>query len=169
MKNLALVVVLFMFVTIGKSQTEKGTYLLGGNASFQSVGDESVLSINPNIGYFIANKFALGLNAGFTSFNELNLLSLGPNVRGYFLTSEKGSLFASVGFNYTNVSFGDDSESETGYTAGIGYAVFLNPAIALEMGANYSKLSTSNSSIGTPITNDGLFAINVGFQIHFNR
>lgn len=169
MKNLVLLFVFFVlsFIQIGKSQTEKGTFLLGGNASFQSIDEQSVLSISPNIGYFVANKFVVGLNAGITTLENISVFSLGPYVRGYFLTSEKGSLFASAGFNYANVKFNDISESETGYSIGAGYAVFLNPSVALEFGANYSKLGSSQSGIAS--SDVGVFSINAGFQIHFKK
>jgi opacity protein-like surface antigen len=169
MKNLVLLFVFFVlsFIQIGKSQTEKGTFLLGGNASFQSIDEQSILTISPNIGYFFANKFVVGLNAGLTTSENSSVFSLGPNLRRYFLTSEKGSLFALAGLNYFNVNINDNSESDTGFNIGAGYAVFLNPSVALELGANYSKLGFSQSSVSG--SNVGVFSINVGFQIHFKK
>jgi opacity protein-like surface antigen len=152
------------------AQTTKGTWLLGGNASFQSIDEESVFTLNPNLGYFVADRFAVGLNAGFTKFNELTTLSLGPYLKGYFLTSERGSLFAAAGFDYTNISLpGSNSFSGTGYNIGAGYAVFLNSSIALELGAKYSRLGSSDDNVISGDSSTGIFSMNVGFQIHFNK
>ncbi len=129
----------------------------------------TILSINPNVGYFVADRFAVGLNAGINSLSDLTFISLGPNLRGYFLTSEKGSIFATAGFNYVRVNINNNSDSSTGYNLGIGYAVFLNKAIALEISSNYSKLGSSADNIVIGNSETGIFSINVGFQIHFNK
>ena len=122
-------ILIFLFTFLGiaqvlDAQTSKGTFLLGGNASFQRAKEQSILSINPNVGYFVADRFVAGLNAGINSLSDLTFISLGPNLRGYFLTSEKGSIFATAGFNYVRVNINNNSDSSTGYNLGIGYAVF---------------------------------------------
>lgn len=167
-------ILIFLFTFLGiaqvlDAQTSKGTFLLGGNASFQRAKEQSILSINPNVGYFVADRFVAGLNAGINSLSDLTFISLGPNLRGYFLTSEKGSIFATAGFNYVRVNIYNNSDSSTGYNLGIGYAVFLNKAIALEISSNYSKLGSSADNIVIGNSETGIFSINVGFQIHFNK
>jgi hypothetical protein len=159
----------FTFLNHGFSQTEKGTLLLGGSASYLSVDDESLININPNLGYFVANKFVVGLNANYINSDGSNILGLGPYVRGYFLTTEKGSIFAQVGYNYLKFSGDFDSDSENGYSLGLGYAVFLNNSVALELSGNYVKYDFANSNTLFSAGDSGIFSFSVGFQIHFKK
>lgn len=171
MKNFTITLLLsfFILVNYGFSQTEKGTVLLGGSASYLSVDDESLININPNIGYFVANKFVVGLNANYINSDGADILGLGPYVRGYFLTNEKGSIFAQGGYNYIRVGDNNSSQSENGYSLGIGYAVFLNSSIALEFSGNYAKYEFSKSSDLFSFSDSGILSFNVGFQIHFKK
>jgi len=166
--TITFLITFFTFFNHGFSQTEKGTVLLGGSASYLSVDDESLININPNIGYFVANKFVMGLNANYINSDGSNILGLGPYVRGYFLTTEKGSIFAQGGYNYLRFSSGNTTESENGYSLGLGYAVFLNSSIALELSGNYVKYEFNNNSFYS-LSDSGIFSFSVGFQIHFKR
>ena len=171
MKSFTITVLFTFFILLnyGYSQTEKGTWMLGGNASYQSVDDESFLILNPNLGYFFANKFVMGLNANYINSDGSDILALGPYVRGYFLTNEKGSIFAQAGYNYLRFSDGNDSESENGYSLGIGYAVFLNSSIALELSGNYTKYDFGNTNTVFLGSDSDILSFNVGFQIHFKK
>lgn len=162
-------ILVFLSVQSGYAQLEKGTLLLGGSGSFQKYKGISNLTLNPNIGLFLANKFVLGLNASYiNSSSNTTLVGLGPYARGYFLSGAKGSLFASAGFNYFNIKFSNTSESESGYSIGLGYAHFLNKSVAMELSGVYYKngLSNSNNTLRSPTS---IFGINIGFQIHFNK
>lgn len=159
----------FILVNYGFSQTEKGTLMLGGSASYQSVEDESILIINPNLGYFLANKFVLGINGSYINSNGLSILGLGPYVRGYFSPSERGSIFAQGGYNYIRLSGNNNSNSENGFSLGLGYAVFLNSSVALELSGNYVKYGFSESNNLLSLADSGVLSFNVGFQIHFKK
>jgi hypothetical protein len=64
---------LFLFVSaLASAQTEKGSFMIGGNASVEfnkndqngDTGETKTfsISINPQAGYFVANNFSLGLS-----------------------------------------------------------------------------------------------------------
>ena len=109
----------------------------------------------PNVGFFVIDKAAvIGkltviTQAGSTSW------AVGPTVRLYFLESNFGSVLGQIGLN---VGGGADSETRVGWEIGGGYAIFLNEYIAIEGIANYTRTGEK-----------GIFAIGVGFQIHYGR
>lgn len=149
----------FVFSLNVNAQTEKGTLLLGGNAAFISGGGESILTVNPNLGLFLADNFAAGLSATLITSDVTTIYGVGPYGRGYFGSSSSGKFFAQAGVNLIGTSGDFGSDSDFGWTIGAGYAIFLNPSVALELGPQYSKVGDS----------DGQFNINVGFQIHFKK
>ena len=142
------------------SQTEKGTLLLGGNASFESQDGDTYLSINPNIGLFLSDNLAAGLSAtlgtssGFTSYGIL------PFIRPYFGSGTSGKFFAQASagiIGFSSDFFG--SSSDFAWSASLGYAIFLNQSVALELGPTYSKIGDR----------PGTISLGVGFQIHFQK
>lgn len=161
MKKLIIVMAAIVF-TFGQgafAQTEKGTLMLGGNASFESQGGSSAFLLNPNLGLFVADNFAVGLNATLLTGEGTTVWGLGPYGRAYFGGGEKGKLFAQAGVNLLGFSNDFGSDTEFGWSVGAGYAIFLNQSIALELGPQYSKFGDD----------DGRFNVNVGFQIHFMK
>jgi hypothetical protein len=165
MKKVSIFVILFYFIFNQTfAQTEKGTWLLGGNGSYQSIKDNSFLYLSPNIGYFAGNNFAIGMNAALGVGTDVTQTSFGPFLRPYFGNSNKGSFFAQFGGVFENTSFKSSSYqysiSSRALSFGLGYAVFLNKSAALEIGASYLNIEN--------VDNDR-FGINVGFQIHFNK
>jgi opacity protein-like surface antigen len=148
------------FILIGfinvNAQTEKGTFLLGGDISFQTSGGASVFAATPNVGVFAWNNVALGAQLAILASDGYSAWAIGPFVRGYFAGSEKGKFFGQFGIN---VGGSDDADTEVGFGLGAGYAVFLNKSVALEFGASYNKTGDI----------DGIFGLGVGFQIHFKK
>ena len=138
------------------AQTEKKTVMLGGNITFQTSDGESVFAAAPNVGFFVANNIAVGGRFSIVTSEGYTAWGVGPFVRGYFAGSDKGKFFAEASGNVGGVT---DSDTEVGFGAGAGYALFLNKSIALEFGANYNKLGDA----------EGIFGVGIGFQIHFKR
>jgi hypothetical protein len=152
-----------VFVNLSSAQTEKGTWLLGGNAGFvKPSGAPGQLSVTPAVGYFLLDHFAAGGQVNFlvtknVSTNKLvSFFSLGPFGRYYFLGDDRGRLYVSGGLN---IGGGTGSKFDTGYNIGAGYAVFLNESISVDLGMHYDKIGSSR----------GVFALGAGFQVHFNR
>lgn len=156
MKKIFLLIFLALGLLVSKTkaQTESGTFLLGGNASFQAISGSSSLTIAPNVGVFVIKNLAFGINADLIAQNGTTWY-IGPFGRYYFSQQNNGKFFGQVGINVGhsvgNTQFG------TGLAAG--YALFLNQAVALEFSANYNKVGSGN----------GIFSLNVGFQIHLKR
>lgn len=137
------------------AQTEKGTLLLGGNASFQAVDDASLFVFNSNLGVFVGNRFAIGLQANILASDGSSAWALGPFARLYFTENMKGKPFGQASLN---LGGGDGSDVSLGGGLTGGYAFFLNQSIALELSASYYRIDDS-----------GLFVLGAGFQIHFKR
>ena len=156
MKRVVLAVAFVLMAGIAaQAQTEKGTWLLGGNVAFQATDGASVFNASPNIGYFFSNNLAAGLEASFLSADGTNIYAFGPFIKPYFGKSEKGKFFGKGSF----LLAGGEGDSQAGFGVGAGYALFLNRSVALEFGANYNKLGDAT----------GVFGLGVGFQIHFKK
>lgn len=109
MKKLTVLVLAVLSVsTKTNSQITKGNWLLGGNISFSSTSLKSeigqkntffILQVAPDIGYFIADKFAAGLKVSISSsgskatgtsvFGTQNDYNFGSFARYYLLSTEK--------------------------------------------------------------------------------
>lgn len=157
------IIIVLVFANFILGQTEKGTWLLGGNASFvKPSGAPGQLSITPAVGYFLFDHFAGGGQVNFLVTKNVatdklvSFFSLGPFGRYYFLGDDRGSFYASAGLN---IGGGTGSKFDTGYNIGAGYAVFLNESISIDLGTHYDKIGSSR----------GVFNLGAGFQIHFNR
>jgi hypothetical protein len=160
------------------AQTDQGTWLLGGSASFSSTsvsgesGSATSISIAPNIGYFFADNFAAGATVAFGSQSftgepSSSAFAIGPFARYYFLPiGANAKLFgdAGIAFGSTSAGGGAPSESATQWHIKAGPAFFLNEHTALEATVGYGS---SSSGSGDAKETDNTFQIAVGFQIHF--
>ncbi len=138
------------------AQTESGTYLLGGNAQFLATGDVTVLSLSPNVGYFVADNWALGLRAALVAVEESSSWNIGPFTRYYFGKKANGKFFGQLA---GNIGGSDNADVVFGLGVGAGYALFLNQSVALEFTGGYERAGEGN----------GIFGLGVGFQIHFKK
>jgi hypothetical protein len=121
--TLPLLLLLICF-TPSLAQISKGTWLVGGDASFNiPIGDEGAFSwettLNPRVGYFLGRNFAVGatvpfgywamttrknatiftsLNGEFVSLRKRSSLQYGlaPFIRGYFGSSPQWRPFVHV-------------------------------------------------------------------------
>ena len=116
--------IVFIVLTVSSgiafSQTEKGTFLLGGTFSYERsvidyanglLGNQNsrVFSMNPNISYFVIPKLAVGLtlplsrsnfeveNTQFENKTTTNSYAFGPQLRYYF-NFEKISVFTEISY-----------------------------------------------------------------------
>ena len=104
-KTFLLIIAACFIIKNANSQITKGNWLVGGTASFSSQFEKAStfnahgiqIRLSPDIGYFIADKFAIGLMPSFaydkikySSSNAIShQLSIGPFLRYYFLKPEK--------------------------------------------------------------------------------
>ena len=181
--TLAIFIATTLFFSVN-AQLDKGTLLIGGDGAFGGGFSKSLNSynvyVNPNIGIFIAPKFAIGTGVGFQSSrqsfsNSSSFISFGganvsPFARYYFLKSEnKFNLFGQasiiMGTNWSkNISFPYSNRFQVSPGLSAGAAYFISPQIALEARLNYTHQFSSNV-----IMKGGNFRGTLGFQIHLDR
>jgi opacity protein-like surface antigen len=179
MKKIYFTAVLMVLAMAGFSQTEKGSWLLGGNISYTSTKETetgnsssvSVFTLNPKIGFFPVNNFAVILNTNYITessgnFSDHNLL-IGPAVRYYFPGLESVRLFVGTG-----VGFGSTSDTHsTAYQFEAGPSFFLTRAVALEMNINYQSSSTKYNEADSQYNSNytqSQFGVGFGFIIYLN-
>ena len=181
MKKLILsqLLISILFVATSFGQTEKGSFLLGGNGSL-SIGtykssnfdSHKIININPNFGYFIKNNLAIGIKTplyleGYNS--DIFSFSFGINIfsRYYFAKTEKTSFFGSANYGLNNYQHeGSYSSYLNEYSAGIGlgFTYFLTKSIGFETELVYDYSKYFDSRFGYDN-----FSMNFGFQIYFNK
>lgn len=142
---------------------------IGSAGTFNDTNDFGVNSkgtfifINPNIGYFILDKFAIGLTGQIsTRTNIIPGYQLGTFAKYYFLKDDRViNIFSEISYNSVF------SEADYVYNTiklKTGTAIFLNNSVALEVSINYykgnSKLAGNNASN---------VYLGVGFQIHLEK
>lgn len=180
MKKLILsqLLISLLFITTSFGQTEKGNYLLGGNASFsfQSLGSNlgsfKNINFNPNLGYFIKDNLALGVKIPISISGidkDHYTLNYGANIfsRYYFAKTDFSSFFGSATIGMMGIDYKEYTDGKrNGFNAGLGVGCtfFLNKNIGLESELLYNYSKFKNVSDGSDI-----FSINFGFQIYFNK
>ncbi len=171
MLSLALVFGMNTNATAQASNTEKGTFMIGGELGLSSTssttnaagntnqGSNSLqFNIAPSVGYFVVDHFAVGIGVDYTlstitdrddndnSQFDSDLL-FGPFVRYYIPFGDKALFFeADFGFGNSNASFNDQSVNTTVLAAGIGpgFTIFSNDHIGIEALAKYKYGSSRN-------------------------
>ncbi len=162
MRKVLFVIASVFTLSAVNAQTSKGTLLLGGQASFNAnttSGGGSYFIASPQIGGFVADNVAVGAAADLATGGGSTAYSIMPFVRPYFGGSDAGKFFAQAKAGLAGTSGEGGSDTNFGYGAGVGYAIFLNQSTALELGVNYASFGS-----GT-----GVISVGVGFQIHFKK
>lgn len=172
MKKLLLTLFASVIVFATSAQISKGAILVGGSSNLgftsynEDAGDYSQFNIDVKGGYFIMDNLAVGLNLGYSSADfgdsgKKTNTGFGVFGRYYF----NGKIFGGVGFNSVKVKFESDSlDSESTVSVipiEIGYAAFLNDAIAIEPALNYSIYGSDGDGAS--------FGVNVGITVFLNR
>ncbi|HEY4935703.1 MAG TPA: outer membrane beta-barrel protein [Puia sp.] len=186
MKKIYFTTILLVLVMAGFSQTEKGSWLLGGNMEFTSTSakqngsattSSSLFTLNPMIGYFPVRNFAVILNTNYatatykvegqTESSSAHSLTIGPLVRYYFPGSEALKFFVGTGIGFGS---GNDMTS-TVYQFQAGPAIFLRPGVALELNVNYQSANVKNTDyMGDKYTTtESQFGFGIGFMVYLNQ
>lgn len=167
-----------------QAQIERGTQLVGANASLNSrnsdiSGRKNVFSSSYNLnlryGRFLATNFAVGLACPLTyskleQQSELNW-GLGPFARLYSpFEDSKMNLLLEGRATYNQNIFQDKAKNlkrTTGLVGGgvgVGVIYFFNESVGMETLLDYNFLYSTTNSDKT-----GGISFNVGFQIYLNR
>lgn len=169
----------FLFAFSANSQITKGNWMVGGDASYTNskvintnneiIGSGNSISVFPDIGYFVLDKFALGLNGNFnygkSNGSPSNIgFGIGPFARYYFLKTEKRvNLLTEANYNYySSKTQGVDSTNGSSYRLKAGPVIYFNSSVALEMSLNYVSAKFSNYT-------SKYFTVGFGFQIHLEK
>lgn len=141
---------------LANAQTDRGTILLGGNATYQTFDGFGSFSATPNIGVFVLNDVVTGVGFSWYKQKDASSWALGPFIRLYLFGNDSGKFIVQSGFN---IGGAKGTDTDFGFDAAFGYALFLNESIALEFLADYTKTGEDK----------GIFTLGAGFQLHFHR
>lgn len=176
MKKICFIIVLIFMSHLAFSQTYKGQWMVGGDASFRSEriasldATTSYFTLMPNVGYFFANNFAGGVRVSLDSYKPEDrdaetTFSGAPFLRYYFLPpTSKTNIFADASYGFGTTGTGN-KEGFNFFSVSAGPAIFLTRNTALEFALQY--LSAGGDAIGSD--RNSSFGVNVGFQIHLGR
>jgi hypothetical protein len=194
MKLLLTIITISLSYITAYAQLDKNTWLVGGSGNFYSskrdytsfvtpmtngYSKELSLTVTPNIGYFITDKFALGLKPYFSwgrgeSFpndpsvsggeSDSKRYGIGPFARYYLLDKEKQyNILTDISYQLGIWNVGSEGKlSNFSFLAGP--VIYFNTSVGMEFLLGYStqseelKTFSKNSSKG--------FSVNIGFQIH---
>lgn len=152
-----MIVLLIMLPVLGFGQIEKGSWLMGGTASFSSTKNDVAtkrkthLELATKVGGFLTKNIAVGLDVSLVSEKKYTAIGFSPFARYYL---NKNYLQAKyITFN----SFG--SRSNTGYDVAIGRAFFVKSNVAFEPELYYQRLDGAFSHDD--------YGIRLGFQFYF--
>jgi hypothetical protein len=159
--TLTLVGLLFISQMLSAQAVGKGAWMVGGSAGFTSTsykdvdGSQTVISVAPNLGYFIADDLAIGLALNLTNTSPLvgdsfTEFGLGPFVRFYFADA----IFAQAGLN---LGLGDNEFTE--FQVGVGYSWFLEDGVAVE-----PMLFYRSHSVDDPGVDSSIIGLSIGVQ-----
>jgi hypothetical protein len=158
MKKSIFLIAFLLIAGYASAQISKGTILAGAssNLGFTSVspdtGDNySLFDLSLKGGYFVIDNVVAGANIGYHKIDTYSYTSFGLFGRYYY----QGKFFGGAGFNIIKP---EDSDSQFSVPFEVGYAAFINEAIAVEPSLNFSVGENSNT-----------FGFNVGFTLYFNR
>ncbi|MEJ7766488.1 MAG: outer membrane beta-barrel protein [Chitinophagaceae bacterium] len=163
---------LFALMTFGlaaSAQTEKGSWLVGGNLNLNTASDDFAIGLNPSAGYFFLNNFAAGATAEI-SYSKIvdektTRFGVGPFARYYFGTMNIRP------FGHGEVTFVSNKDKDnnssntynsTSFFVGGGLAAFINRNVAIEGLAGYRRTSYEGGN-GT-----GGFNLRIGFQVYLS-
>ena len=170
-KNVCSLLLAFLALGLAASaQTEKGSWLVGGNVELNTAKNNTVIGFTPMAGYFLINNFAVGADVNFnytkSGTGKQTTFGIGPFARYYLGTMNiRPFAHANVDFVSTNTKVGTTSSTATGtnFFLGAGLAAFINRNVAIEGLAGYSSTSTANQG------SYGGFGLKIGFQVYLSR
>lgn len=161
MKKVLLTVFAAFVVFAASAQITKGTILLNGASSFdytsnnEDAGDFSEFTIGVKGGYFFMDNLAIGATLGYFKNSEADDAATAFGLFGRYYVN--GKIILGAGFQ--SEKFGDISTSAIPIE--VGYALFLNDAVAIEPTLNYTTFGGDAEGAA--------FGLNVGISVYLGR
>lgn len=168
MKKIFSCLLFLSLFTMGRAQTDRGDWMVGGNFRLNTSDNNTEISLTPNAGVFIINNLALGGNVELAYAKSGNVkassFGIGPFLRYYFTKASVRPILQG-NFNFSSVKTkiaGLPSNTDNGinFFLGGGAAIFISDQVSIDglMGYYHSKYSDSDGSGG--------FALTIGFQVY---
>ena len=156
------------------AQLQQGNWMVGGQLADFRFTNGFAMSLTPQVGYFIQDRWAVGAKVGFglQSYEDIDGSDVDYSVtafsRYYFADSEVETLLNNGAFFVEgNVGFGGtdalDGSTTNGFDflVGAGYSYFVTNTVGLEAMLGYGGLlGGGNESF------QGDLSLGVGFQIY---
>lgn len=168
--------ILLVLTCLGYSQhTDKGVYILSGQASYTTTSVENdddnynYIAIDPLFAYFVADNIAIGgtllyYNQSYGN-NSMSGFGIGPAI-AYYFNAGNISPFIMGSFVYSSVSIDgvDDSSSETNIIIGLGTDFFLSKNVSIQPMISYDMYSGSRGDID--FSDQKTFKLGVGIGVY---
>ena len=146
MKKSSLSLLVFLFLGFAASaQTEKGSWLVGGNLGLNTSKNNTNIDFSPKAGYFFLHNFAAGaaIDLGYSKVVDIKTTTfgIGPFARYYFGTMNIrpfGDAEFSVNSQKQKTPSTSNTYNSTSFFLGAGLAGFINRNVAIEGLAGYS-------------------------------
>jgi hypothetical protein len=152
------------------AQTEKGSWMVGGNVALNTATNDTKITFSPSAGYFFIKNLAAGINLAldYSKISEVKTTAwgVGPFGRYYFGTMNvRPFAHADLSFqsNKTETSSGTETYNSTQYFLGAGLAAFINRNVSIEGLAGYKHTAIQD------LNGTGGFNFRIGFQVYLGR
>lgn len=168
-RSLILLLALPTVVAAQDYATDRGSFILGGTASFQSQGGDlyentqgdrvNTLSLNPYMLYFISPGFGIGgelaVARATQGEDDVTAIGFGPAVAYYFGSSDATVRpFLEAHGGYQSVSTDVFDASGWFFGGGGGAAFMLSPSVALTLGGVYEIQNVSVDNFDGTVDGD---------------
>lgn len=186
MKKIVILIISSFLFFKSQSQITKDNWMLGGVINYSSIhrnsenyGPSQVgyrFNINPNIGYFVADKFAVGTKASFgkegyktpgtQGYNKYSDFNIGPYFRYYFLNTEKYiNILLEAMYQY-GIEKGNQNAtaSKNTFAFSAGPVLYFNTVVGLEFLVSYSTSKFSGIK-----GSNNIVMLGIGLQVHLEK
>ncbi len=181
MKYIQLTAIALVFFIKSQAQITKKNWMLGGSISFTSTNYKSAnygtghtinnFMLNPNIGYFLADRFAVGMKStiskvvGVNYFSSYTDFNIGPYCRYYFLSTDHSINFLAEGLYQYGFEGGNQVRApKNTFAISTGAVAFFNSSVGIEF-----LISYTNYKFTTIAGNNGILQMGLGLQVHLEK
>ncbi|WP_192820778.1 hypothetical protein [Rufibacter sp. LB8] len=145
------------------------------NGATERKGNAQQYDLDAKVGYFFMHDFALGVRGNVrhervhireTAITRTTYVLLGPFAR-YYLNS---GVFAEASFAMgVNNVYGGKKSDINEFRGGVGYALFINPKVAIEPAVMFSRFKQKFPAEGERSHTEFGPSLNLGLQVYLFR